>query len=121
MSRSEVCRMLLNEITSLSSSFGQTFILVDGIDECSNPIHLCKALASLANPRIKVLAVSRGEREIAEAFRGLSHLELTEKLVAADIQTYINKSLEDGDGLKKIKTQLKNEIRLKLLANNTGT
>lgn len=122
VTESKLLHMLMDAIIHLAKSFHHVFIVVDGVDECSNSDQerLCKSLLQLSKQNIKVLVVSRWERCIYGVFHRQRFLEVTKDQVAEDITKYIDWNLERDDTLKHIKNDFKAEIKSRLLKNSAG-
>jgi hypothetical protein len=109
----------IHTIRQLNSQ-SELYVVIDGIDECPNPPDLCEKILQMAQPKVKILVSSRSERNIAEAFQNQKHLELTEDQLRRDMETYIEWALENENGLKKVKREMKEEIKAKLLEKNNA-
>jgi hypothetical protein len=117
---SRLVKLLVDAIFQFSKSFREVYIIVDGIDECVSCTDLYNSLLTLADANIKVLVISRPERNIEEAFSRHERLEFTENFSHADISTHIDWSFEQDKRLKMIKPELQNEIKLQLLKKSDG-
>ncbi|KAL5356351.1 nucleoside phosphorylase domain-containing protein [Aspergillus floccosus] len=77
----------------VSSSFTTVFLLVDAMDECQFEVkhHMIRFLSHILQhvPSIKILAMSRKELNIQEAFQGYPSLAIGKKDLTQDIETYI--------------------------------
>jgi hypothetical protein len=118
-------KIQMSEMTSaiqwLSRFFANIVIVVDGIDECLDPTALCGALITLAVKNIRVLAISRPERDISTAFSSYPSLEMDESLNQTDIGVHIEWRVNHDQYLRRIKNDLKEHIKQRLLANCRGT
>ena len=114
----------MSEMTSaiqwLSRFFANIVIVVDGVDECSDPRALCGALITLAVKNIRVLAISRPERDISTAFSSYPSLEMDEAVNRTDIVVYIEWRMNHDHYLRRIKDDLKEHIKQRLLDNGGG-
>ena len=120
---SKVVDVLVQEILELArTSFGSgnVYIVVDGIDECPKREALCDSLRHLATSNIKVLAISRFERDIAKAFSEHPHLEISEEVSAKDIEIHLRWSFQSDPKLKLIGAKLRTEIKSQLLSKSDG-
>ena len=111
---------LTTTITWLSRSFNTVYIVVDGLDECSDRTSICRAISELAQENIKVLATSRPETDIASSFSAVKQLEVEETFAQADLAIYIDWRLEHNERLKIIKPALKHDIKANLLSKSQG-
>lgn len=112
---------MIATIKSLSKFYYEISIIIDGIDECLRPTELCNILSKLAaTTNIKVLATSRHERDIAEAFSDIPQLIMEDSAIQADIGTYIDWRLEHDGCLRQAKSDLKQHIKKRLLTENGG-
>jgi hypothetical protein len=118
-------RMPISEMTStiqwLSRFFAKIVIIVDGIDECLDPRALCSALITLVVKNMRVLAISRPERDISTAFSSYPTLEMDEAVNYRDIVVYVREWRMNHDlYLRRIKNDLKEHIKQRLLDNCGG-
>ena len=102
------------------SSGSEVYIVIDGIDECPDRSKLCDHVLEIAGGRVRVLVSSRSERDISEAFQHQHHILFTEEQSHRDIATHIEWSFEHDKRLKKVKSDLKKEIKEKLLSKSDG-
>ena len=102
----EVLVQTILELAKTSFDSGNVYIVVDGIDECPKREALCDSLRSLATSNIKVLAISRFERDIAKAFSEHPHLEISEEVSAKDIEIHLKWSFQNDPKLKLIGAKL---------------
>jgi hypothetical protein len=122
-SGSKLIELLVQEIRELAAnSFdrGNLWIIVDGIDECPKKEDLCKFLLRLATLNIKVLVISRFERDIEREFSNLLQLEISAEISAIDIETHLKHSFKYDPKLKRIDPELRIELRTKLLQGSAG-
>lgn len=105
---------MVKTIRWLSRFFVHVTIVADGIDECDDPERLCDTLKTLTSGNIRVLAISRPERDIHTALSGLSNFEMNDSLNQADIVTYIHCRLERDVSLRCIRPDLKVHIKERL-------
>lgn len=82
---------LLGAVTAALASFPKTFVVVDGLDECSDWRMLLQSLKAIsALPNIHIIALSRKKREIELALCDISReIPLTGANVDSDIALYI--------------------------------
>lgn len=111
---------LLNAINLIAKCFNSVILIIDGLDECSNPSEVCTALKDAAGSSIRILASSRWERDIADIFCEHPQMELEDSLLQADIEVYIDWRLANETRLRKIKSSLKEEIRNALTSHSGG-
>jgi hypothetical protein len=114
---------MTSAIQWLSQFFTNIVIVVDGIDECLDPKALCDALITLTLTlkNTRVLAISRPERDISTAFSSYPSLEMNESLNQTDIGVHIEWRVNHDHYLRRIKDDLKEHIKQRLLANCQGT
>jgi hypothetical protein len=103
----------------VSGLFEHVFLIVDGLDECQGQ-NRAEMFGTCVPPNMHVLASSRPEHDIEEAFTGRTHMEMEREAVMVDIKCYIASRLENERKLKNISRSLKEKIREKLLAKSAG-
>jgi hypothetical protein len=97
------------------------YIVIDGIDECPDPAKLCEQFLQIARGQVRVLVTSRsGLRDIDQVFQGQPHVLFGAEQSSRDIAIHIEWSFETDKRLKKVKPDLKNEIKGKLLSKSEG-
>lgn len=115
--------VIMNGVRSVISMLSQTFIVVDGLDECSGVSNLefesfCNFLASLANfsstgPSARILIFSRpGYQAITTVTHGYPSIEVDQGANAEDISLFIDdrsgELTRDLASLKEIQDHLLN-------------
>jgi hypothetical protein len=102
-------------------SFERVFIIIDGLDEVTNPQPLLMALLELqaSDNKINILAISRPEKDIEDAFCGMASMTIKETSIKHDISKYVELEFSVGQ-LSLIKPELKMEIKETLLAKGGG-
>lgn len=99
----------------------EIYIVIDAIDECPDPSKLCEQFLQIARGQVRVLVTSRsGLRDINEAFQGQPHVLFSAEQSSRDIATHVELSFETDKRLKKVKPELKKEIKEKLLSKSCG-
>lgn len=113
---------LMSYLIRISNVFDDVFLIVDGLDQCQggNREAFLIMLEDLSNSDMHILACSRLEKDIGDAFSGKSHIEMDQEGVNHDIILYIDSRLNYERRLKKIRSELKHEIREKLLQKSAG-
>jgi hypothetical protein len=87
-------------LISLASSYDQTFLIVDALDECPidkrDRVIGCLIKAVELIPHARVFVTSRKEPDIAEAFKreGTPIIEVKVENVAEDIRSYVHAEVE---------------------------
>lgn len=115
---SELAKGFIHAIPQLSFK-SEVYIVIDGIDECPDRPNLCKTILQIASDKVRVLAISRNERDISIAFQYQMHIPFTEEQSRQDIAIHIDSWLKEDRNLKN-KEILKKEIRDKLLSKSDG-
>src|SRR5271170_65638 len=98
---SELTAAFIHAIPQLSFN-SEVYIVIDGIDECPNRPALCKEVLQLSRGmKVKVVVISRNERDIGEAFQNENHVAFTDELSRQDIAAHIDWNFEKDEKLKK--------------------
>ena len=108
---------------------GDTFFIIDALDECKEREKLLGLLRSIyeqKHPKLHILVTSRRESDIEESLEGMTSDEaricIQSKLVREDILTYIQDRLETDNSLKRFKRQpeIQEKIRETLIKKADG-
>lgn len=113
---------VLSSLKWIFQHFSDVFLVIDGVDECSDRQEFCESLALLVeNHTIKVLVTSRPEHDIATAavFMGQPVLNI-EEAVKYDISTHVSCYIEKDRKLKRLRAELKAEILKQITAKCDG-
>ncbi|KAH9207858.1 hypothetical protein DL95DRAFT_312889, partial [Leptodontidium sp. 2 PMI_412] len=107
------------------NEFGETFIILDALDECKEReelLLLLKNLTSWGARRLHVFSTSRRERDIEEALENLvtSEICLQSALVNVDIDTHISERLQNDLKLKRWPANVREEIKTTLMEGAQG-
>ena len=94
-------------------------VIVDGVDECPDRQAICELLVQLAK-KMKVLVVSRREKDIIDGFAKERGLEITEALTSPDIAMHVEWMLEHDPKLKVLKESMKMTIKAHLITKSRG-
>ncbi|EWG55497.1 hypothetical protein FVEG_17532 [Fusarium verticillioides 7600] len=105
---------------------GETYLLVDALDECVEDLPLLLALISSTSSRAKWIATSRNRCEIEELFGEASSklalsLELHEGSVSKAVDSYINYRTHHLAKIKKLKKSTLQQIYDHLSQHSQGT
>jgi hypothetical protein len=105
---------------------GETYLLVDALDECVEDLPLLLALISSTSSRAKWIATSRNRCEIEELFGEASSklalsLELHEGSVSRAVDSYINYRTRHLAKIKKLKNSTLQQIYDHLSQHSQGT
>ncbi|RBA14432.1 hypothetical protein FPRO05_03224 [Fusarium proliferatum] len=105
---------------------GETYLLVDALDECIEDLPLLLALISSTSSRAKWIATSRNRCEIEELFGEASSklalsLELHEESVSKAVNSYINYRTRQLAERKKLKKSSSRQIHDHLSQHAHGT
>ena len=74
----------------------------------------------MAGGNIKLLVTSRPERDITEVFKNQNRLEITDNFSRHDIAIHIDLMFNQDEQLKKVKSEMKKDIKTQLLSQNKG-
>ena len=107
------------------NEFGETFIILDALDECKEREELLLLLKNLTfwgTGNLHVLATSRRERDIEETLESLvtSEICLQSALVNVDIDTHISERLQNDPKLKRWPANVRGEIKDTLMEGAQG-
>ena len=110
-SRQPAVDELLDVLKKSAGSFSETYIVLDGLDECvgSERTAVLRLLADIQSwdlEPLHVLAASRPEQEIKETMdtlHGTCHIDLhdTKSQINDDIKVYLDSVLQDDSHLNK--------------------
>ncbi|KAL5328216.1 hypothetical protein ACEPPN_001712 [Leptodophora sp. 'Broadleaf-Isolate-01'] len=112
-------------LQQMLNEFGETFIILDALDECKEReelLLLLKNLTSWGAGNLHVLATSRRERDIEEALEPLvtSEICLQSAIVDNDIRTYLSERLQNDSRLKRWPANVRGEIKDTLIEGAQG-
>lgn len=100
--------MLLSTLRQMMTSLGDTYIILDALDECTERDELLEEIeevVSWKDANLHLLITSRREKDIDEALTPLSdrrnRIAIQSALVDADIRTYIHGRLQVDRKLKR--------------------
>jgi len=110
--------LLVTELEWISHCFCNVYIIVDGIDECSERETIPANLLRLSK-RTKVLVTSRPEIDLMNAFCGERSINI-DAAVRRDICTYVQWQMESNRKLSHIRRSLKQKIQEELVAKSHG-
>ena len=98
----------MNTLHSMMASLGDTYIILDALDECAEREELLmdlKEIISWEGVNSHVLATSRRERDIEDELKTWSNsrnwINIQSTLVEADIRTYIHDRLQVDRKLRR--------------------
>jgi len=113
---------VLSSLEWIGDFFSEIFIIIDGVDECSNRDEFCESLRRLVErTKMSVLVVSRPEHEIATAdvFIGKSTLNIDDA-VKLDISTHVRWYMEKDKKLQRYRPELKADLLVELTTKCDG-
>ena len=94
------------------------YILIDGVNECGEPLEILQALKVIStSTRVSILVSSINEKGIEVSMRDMSNLSietLHPEDIGKDIALLVHSSLESHRKLKQLSPQLKKDITLAL-------
>jgi hypothetical protein len=100
--------------------YHMVYIIVDGLDECSDRRPLVDSLLKLTTKKINLLITSRPEKDIEKAFHERSSVGVGIDCVREDIATHVNWKLQHDESFERFGVKLKSEIREKLTNSHGG-
>ena len=85
-------------------ALGETYIVIDALDECTERQELFKVFRDFVSrtPKLHLLATSRKEPDIVSLIQPLAthNIGLDPQIISADINTFISETLKSDDKLK---------------------
>lgn len=117
-------KVLLNALYDVLNSAEPGFLIVDGMDECSDRQALLDAIETILGWQLEhlhILAVSREEKDIDKTFTHFKseHLRLEGEKVNEDIRQYIQGRVQKERWLKKWPAEIQQEI-ISVVAEKAG-
>ena len=110
---------LLSTLRQMMASTGDTYIILDALDECTEREELLSDLEEMIDwedTNSHVLATSRREIDIEEALKPLgdprSRIDIRSTLVRADICTYVHDRLQVDRRLKRWQKDIKIQLEI---------
>ena len=109
----------LELMRAIGERLTETYLVVDGLDECEDPSEVANTFKSLAHSasNIRVICVSRDSPSIKAAFRECASLKLTPEFVASDIDKYLKNEIGN---LSHLENSTKDEMFTALSARADG-
>lgn len=89
-----------NIVAELVNSWSQTTIIIDALDECSQPYPLLRTLKRVIGSsagRVKLFVSSRMNVDVADVLVDVSRVEIQVQDTSADVYKYVWKELKEGD------------------------
>jgi hypothetical protein len=99
--------------------FGEVYLVVDGLDECSCRQPLLSTLCQLQGENLRILVTSRPESEIAITLKTFPSLNIDDYAVN-DIGIHVRWAIESDPKLSGIQPHLKRHIQETLIAKSDG-
>ncbi len=86
----------------IGKRLAETYLVIDGLDECEDPSEVANTLKTLAHSasNIRVMCVSRDSPSIKAAFQECANLKLTPEFMASDIDKYLKNEIENVSHLE---------------------
>lgn len=117
-------------LRSVLSMTGQSFILIDALDECpivnnerGELLNLLNTIHGFGLPNVHILATSRKELDIEYALTPIlttPPIGIQNKIVNADVRTFLKGQLAHDPLLKNWPQAVQNEIENKLVGGSVG-
>jgi hypothetical protein len=116
---------LQSVLLTILESFGDIYIVLDALDECTERKDLLKWIKQMTcwkMGKLHLLATSRPEEDIARHLRLLdtNHVYLKPDLLTRDIEMYIDCILDGEDSFEPWGDEIKANIKSKLLESAEG-
>ncbi len=116
-------------LRSILEESGETFLIIDALDECIDEdgsrkqiLTLLEELSMWALPNVHILVTSRKEPDIEHSLTSLKTLRSVcpQTQQQNDIEIYVNSILTTDSNLKKCSAEVKEEIKETLVNNADG-
>ena len=118
---------LLTLLMELLQGFGQTYVVIDALDECDDDYHnlfdkVIKVIHKWQLPHFHLLMTSRREQDIIINMEELvpTELHLSAELVGSDIISYIHSVVEIDVRLKRWGHEIQQDIKNALIIGANG-
>lgn len=114
---------LTTALGEVINSIGNPIIIVDGVDEATNPEALCNilyAFTSLTGSWLRLFLSSRPDVEMNGALVDVSRLCASKKVLIDDIETYVNYRLAADRRLSRLSEETRSHIRRALVRKSEG-
>ena len=116
---------LMGTLRDILQGFGNTYIIVDALDECLEREKLLGLIEDIAGWKIStlhILATSRKEQDIEDCLSSIvsSQINIQSSLVNADIRIHVRDRLRKDRKLQKWSAHAQAEIEAALIANAHG-
>ena len=118
---------LLTLLMELLQGFGQTYVVIDALDECDDDYQklfdtVIKVIHKWQLPHFHLLVTSRREQDIIINMEELvpTELHLSAELIGSDIISYINSAVENDGRLKRWSHELQQDIKSALISGASG-
>ena len=89
-----------NIVGELINPWSQTTIIIDALDECSQPYPLLRTLKRIIEDsagRVKIFVSSRMNVDVSDVLESVSRVNIQVKDTSADVREYIWKELKESD------------------------
>jgi hypothetical protein len=118
----ELVQAFADILDRVATSLFCIYVVIDGLDEIVDRRQLLSVLKRLSaqSQKLRLLLVSRPEKDIERSFAGKNRLDIYEDCVEADIAAYIHWKMDYDEKLSPIKPSLKQEIKFQLLSQSGG-
>lgn len=114
-------------LEQILKEFKETFIILDALDECTEREELLDTISRIAKwdlSHLHVLATSRNEREIDEAFISWlseqDRVSIQNSMVNDDIRSYVEKVLQTDPRMNRWPPTARDEIQTALMSKANG-
>jgi len=104
-------------IWELSNGFDRVYIILDGVEECSNIEGIFQYLRRSSARRTNLFISSGSHHAIAREMEHHPELEITYNLIKHDLARYIDDRLQQDPGLKGLDAAFKEDLKRQLLEN----
>lgn len=114
---------LKDVFSGLIQSLPKVFIIIDGLDECTDRATVLDGLLELKNHpegNTNVLVTSRNDPATRLALSSVPNLAMKAENVGADIELYVKSEMEQRVKLRRLKPEIKDEITVKLVDRANG-
>ena len=120
--------LLQASICCMIAPSSRLYMIIDGIDECEKPareylIALLERLLALSNASVKIFVSSREDNQISRSFDKYPCVQLSETLLAKDIETFVIGSVRSKINTRRLRVSdpaLEHEIVSELVTKAHG-
>ena len=115
---------LQNTLQTILDGFSSTFIILDGLNECTEREKLLNwiqiVIMEEINLGLHLIVTSRSEQEIEEKFKSYHYIDLVEQSENHDLVAYLDYQLQNDSDLRKWDSATQELIKVTLMKQADG-